>query len=540
MSRRANIFRISQGIVFLSFLILFSSFSGCASKSRMIPIPDESLPLTETRISSTGYNHFINASLLELFEAFDEALIEYEKALRYFPESAVIRTDYSRLLFRKKLTEKALEQALMIQPKTAEVHLLIGDCLRLSDKLEQSMTYYRQTVALDPDNINAYWYLAGYYRSVDQTDSAISAYYELSRLSDTYRIWHELGTLLGKDRRYSEAAIAFKNAIELNSGKSNINAFLALGTTYDALDSLDRMETTLDQAKELDPYDVRIFRQRLAAYLSRNDLKNSIEASRDLIALVPSDWVAQRRLGILLFNDGQLDAADSLFKSRIEMGDDNILSSFYLARIAIGRETYSEAIPLLDDVIETEPSFCDGWLSLGFVYRQLDSLEKAISTYKIGMGHSVNREDTGRFLFSLGTAYEGNDQFEKTVDTFEQLLAMYPDHAAANNYLGYLLADRGLRLRYAMQLIEKALEMSPDNGAYLDSFAWVHFKLGNYDLALTNLKKAVDLLDDDAVIYEHLGDVYKAMGDTDEATRQYKRALNIDPDSIIIKEKMKE
>lgn len=540
MSRRVNIFRISQGIAFLSLLILFSSFSGCASKSRMIPIPDESLPLSETKISSTGYNHFINASLLELFEAFDKALVEYEKALRYFPESAVIRTDFSRLLFRRHLTEKALEQALMIQPKTAEVHLLIGDCLRLSDQLEQSMTYYRLAVDLDPDNINAYWYLAGYYRSTNQTDSAISAYYELSRLSDTYRIWHELGTLLGKDRRYPEAAIAFKKAIELNSGKSNINAFLALGTTYDALDSLDRMETTLDQAKELDPYDVRIFRQRLAAYLSRNDLTNSIQASRDLIALVPSDWVAQRRLGILLFNDGQLDAADSLFKSRIEMGDDNILSSFYLARIAIGRETYAEAIPLLDEVIKTEPSFCDGWLSLGFVYRQLDSLEKAIATYKIGLGHSVNREDTGRFLFSLGTAYEGNDQFEKTVDTFEQLLAMYPDHAAANNYLGYLLADRGLRLRYAMELIERALEMSPDNGAYLDSFAWVHFKLGNYDLALTNLKKAVDLLDDDAVIYEHLGDVYKAMGDTDEATRQYNRALNIDPDSIIIKEKMKE
>lgn len=537
MNYRAIIFRIIKTTLAISLIV---GLLGCGSKSRMIPIPDESLPLTETRISSTGYNHFINASLLEIFEAFDKSLIEYEKALRYFPESAVIRTDYARLLFRMHFTNKALEQALMIQPKSAEVYLLIGDCLRLGDKLDQSMDYYRKAIALDPDNINAYWYLASYYRRSEQTDSAISAYYELSRLSDTYRIWHELGTLLGKDRRYDEAAVAFLKAIDFNSGKSNINAFLALATTYDALDSLTEMEQTLQQAEELDPYDVRIFRQRLAAYMSRNDLKKSIQASRDLIALVPSDWVSQRRLGILLYSDGQLEAADSLFRSRIEMGDDNILSSFYLARIAIDQENYSKAIPLLDQVTTTEPSFCDGWLSLGFAYRQIDSLVKAISIYETGMTHSVNREDTGRLLFSLGTAFERNDQFEETVETFEKLLELFPNHSPANNYLGYMLADRGLKLRYAMQLIEKALEMSPDNGAYLDSYAWVHFRLGNYDLALTNLKKAVDLLDDDAVIYEHLGDVYKAMGDTDEATRQYNRALDIDPESIIIEEKMKE
>lgn len=537
MNHCAHIFRTVQAIALLSLILVIS---GCASKSRMVPIPDETLPISEKRISSQGYNHFINGSLLEIFDAFDEALVEYEKALRYFPESVVIRTDYARLLFRRHQTDKALEQALMIQPKSAEVNLLIGDCLRLADRVAQSMEYYRKAVILDPDNINAYWYLASYYRSVDQADSAITTYYELSRLSDTYRIWHELGTLLGKKRRYDEAAVAFSKAIELNSGKSNINAYLGLATTYDALDSLVEMEQMLDAAKELDPYDVRIFRQRLAAYLSRNDMKKAIGASYDLIALVPSDWVAQRRLGILLYSDGQLDAADSLFRQRIEMGDDNILSSFYLARIAMDREKYSEAIPLLDEVITTEPSFCDGWLSLGFIYRQLDSLDRSIKIYRNGLEYVINKEDSGRLLFSLGTTLERNDQFEETVETFELLLEIFPDHSPANNYLGYMLADRGLRLRYALQLIERALEVSPENGAFLDSFAWVQFKLGNYDLALVNLKKAVDLLDNDAVIYEHLGDVYKAMGNMDEAARQYDRALDIDPDSIIIEEKMKE
>jgi tetratricopeptide (TPR) repeat protein len=90
-----------------------------------------------------------------------------------------------------------------------------------------------------------------------------------------------------------------------------------------------------------------------------------------------------------------------------------------------------------------------------------------------------------------------------------------------------------------LELIERALEISPENGAYIDSYAWVHFKLGNHDLALTELKKAVDLLNDDAVIYEHLGDVYKALGNLEEAERSYMRSLEIDPDGISIEEKMK-
>jgi tetratricopeptide (TPR) repeat protein len=102
-----------------------------------------------------------------------------------------------------------------------------------------------------------------------------------------------------------------------------------------------------------------------------------------------------------------------------------------------------------------------------------------------------------------------------------------------------MLADRGEQLKYALQLIERALELSPDNAAYIDSYAWVQFKLGNYELALTELKKAVDLLNNDAVIYEHLGDVYNAMGNRAEAERNYRRALEISPDSINIEEKLK-
>ena len=267
-----------------------------ACSGKRPPKDESSTQRVNQEISGAGYNHFVNADLLEIFGAYQDALKEYENALRYFPKSTSIRTDYARLLFRLHQVPEALQQALLIEPKSAEVNLLIGDCFRLNDQIEQAMDYYRTSIKLDPDNINAYWYLAGYYRSNDQDDSAITAYYQLARLSDTYRIWHELGTLLGKNERYEEAKEAFQKAIELNPGKGNINAYLGLATTYDALDSLDKAVEYLDKAKDLDSFDVRIYRQELGMYLNREDLKKSIEASFELVNLVPSDWVAQRRL----------------------------------------------------------------------------------------------------------------------------------------------------------------------------------------------------------------------------------------------------
>jgi tetratricopeptide (TPR) repeat protein len=523
----------------IAALLLFLIAAGCGGKGHMTATSRESTLRRHQDISGAGYNHFVNANLLELFGVYNEAADEYQSALKYFPESATIRTDYARLLFRMSRFSEALEQAQLIEPKSSEVCLLIGDCYRLTGRMEAAVKYYERAVALDRDNINAYWYLAGYYRQADKIDSAISVYYELARLSDTYRIWHELGAMLGSAGRYEEALTAFKRSIEINPDVNNLNAYIGLATTYNALDSLPKAEEVFQQAIDLAPDEVRIYRQMLDIYMEREDIKNSIRVSEKLISLVPSDWIAQRRHGVLLLSDDRFDEADSLFASRIEFGDDNALNYFYRGVIAMQQERYADALPFLDSVTRKEPAFADGWLNLGLAYAQQEAYDSAIANYRRGLEFCTQSEDSIRMTFALGAALERSGQFYDAVDTFKGLLEIDSNHAATLNYLGYMLADRGEQLKYALQLIERALEISPDNGAYIDSYAWVQFKLGNYELALSELKKAVDLLNNDAIIYEHLGDVYRAMGNRAEAERNYRRALEINPGSINIEEKLK-
>jgi tetratricopeptide (TPR) repeat protein len=93
------------------------------------------------------------------------------------------------------------------------------------------------------------------------------------------------------------------------------------------------------------------------------------------------------------------------------------------------------------------------------------------------------------------------------------------------NYLGYMMADKGIRLPEVLKLIRKAVELEPMNGAYLDSLGWAYFKLGDYELAEQNLRQAVDRDQTDPTVHDHLGDLYEKTGRIRLAAAQWEFSL---------------
>jgi tetratricopeptide (TPR) repeat protein len=121
---------------------------------------------------------------------------------------------------------------------------------------------------------------------------------------------------------------------------------------------------------------------------------------------------------------------------------------------------------------------------------------------------------------------------------FRRVLVNDSDNATALNYLGYMLADRGVRLEEALGYIKKALQMDPQNGAYLDSLGWAYYKLGNYVLAEENLRKASERIGNDPAVLDHLGDLYlktdrlkMAAAYWERALREYGRSVSADVDN---------
>jgi tetratricopeptide (TPR) repeat protein len=130
--------------------------------------------------------------------------------------------------------------------------------------------------------------------------------------------------------------------------------------------------------------------------------------------------------------------------------------------------------------------------------------------------------------FLLGAAYERSGRREQAVAEFRRLLDTDPEYHAALNYLGYMFAERGENLGEAQKLIEKAVALEPDNGAYVDSLGWVYYRLGRFEQARAALERATRLETADGTVQEHLGDVYGAMGQRDRAGEAYRRAIALE------------
>ena len=105
-----------------------------------------------------------------------------------------------------------------------------------------------------------------------------------------------------------------------------------------------------------------------------------------------------------------------------------------------------------------------------------------------------------------------------------KVIQLQPEHAHAYNALGYTLADRNQRLPEARQLIEKALELSPQDGYIIDSLGWVLYRMGLTGEAVVQLRRAFDLRPE-AEVGAHLGEVLWADGKRDEAQKIWARFL---------------
>ncbi len=113
---------------------------------------------------------------------------------------------------------------------------------------------------------------------------------------------------------------------------------------------------------------------------------------------------------------------------------------------------------------------------------------------------------------------------------FRQALLIEPDSAPILNYLGYMNADRGVKLEEALALIQKAVELDPASGAYKDSLGWALYRLNRTAPAEEAVRQALEKDGDNAVILDHLGDIVSKRGRVVEALRCWQRALKGEDD----------
>lgn len=534
--------------IFTPLLVLL--VVGCSSKTvkrqirevkvdpRQLHAEPVGLSPLEEKIHPQAFHYFVNAAIYEQMGNPYLAATNYQKALRFYPESYEIRFSLAKHLYRLQKFEDGLVVLSQISPEDPDVYDLRAKLYLATGADDSARMSYLESVALDSTNSSAYSYLAGAYRKQHNLDSTIWAYKNLARLRpERYRLLTELARLQAQKGDYESAKASFWSSIELAGEPENIVSFIGLGELYQVTQQPESALIVLNMALETDSTNVLIHRNLRSVYILMDSLELALLHARKETELTPLDLSAARRLGMLYYWLDSLRQADSVFTHLVASGERHPANHSYLGRIALRNEDLERAREQFILVTQLADSVYESWVDLGYVYRQMGQPDKEIETYRSGLNHMRDEQSQSQLLFTLGSAYEQHGRIDESVATFEELVAKEPDFDQALNYLGYMLADRGERLEYARELIERAVSISPDNAAYLDSYGWVFYRLGDYKEALVHLKKAVTL-DSDPVILDHLGDVYHAVGNTEQARTWWQKALEIDPDNEQIKEKL--
>lgn len=146
--------------------------------------------------------------------------------------------------------------------------------------------------------------------------------------------------------------------------------------------------------------------------------------------------------------------------------------------------------------------------------------------------------DDPELLYEQAMVVERLGRFDEMEKLLRKVIQLKPDHQHAYNALGYSLADRGVRLEEARQLVVRALELSPGDPFITDSLGWVEYRMGNRDQAVQLLRQAYAHRPD-TEIATHLGEVLWANGQQDEARRIFRLARDREANNDVLRETLK-
>ncbi|MEE8257856.1 MAG: tetratricopeptide repeat protein [Acidobacteriota bacterium] len=408
----------------------------------------------------------------------EEATRHYESALEREPDNQQVRQIYARVLVALQDFERAkpeLERLLEDGDENGEANRLLSEVLRREGNFEEAEEAIERAREAQPENIEILY-------------SAI-----------------DLMGILGREKEAITLIAEFLESTKKDSGNytvgeaANRAVFLErLGLSYRTLEKFPSALDAFDELRALGPTQGPRAETLISeTHRISGDLPKALKIASEAVKKYPDSRQLRLLRASLLGLDGKIkEAIAQLNELRSENGEDRELL-----------------------------------LAIGQVYFQARELEAAAEWTRQAVALSEGKPDSEYGLFLLGSIYERQKKFDLAEKQFKRVLEMNPFNAGASNYLGYMLADRGIRLEESVRYIQKALQMEPKNGAYLDSLGWAYFKMNKYNLAEIHLEEAARRITHDPTIHEHLGYLYYSTGRTKQARDAWKRALETWPEA---------
>ena len=499
--------------------------------------------------------HFVQGMLLEEVSDTDKAADEYLKALALDPSNVELSIKIAWDRLRRGDTPGAinlLKDTIKAAPKQARPCLALANIYYNNlNKVDLALKYSQQALELDPANIACYEYLRDLYKATGQSQKT-PALLDRAAKAETKdpMFWLRLGALyadafLADDPSHNADDLKKTTAIfqkALSYGNNEIEIIGKIADFFVATQQLAEALPLYKRVIDIDPAQ-NAARENLArCYLGLNESEKAAATLEDLIKVNPVQPHAYETLAKIYEAAGQMEkaAADyeqSLLISPNEPGTYESLAK----RLLYPLKKPERAVGVLNEARKRFPDIPGFTFLLAIALEESKQHQQALAMYEQTEAEARHTNGSGlldsQFYFNYGVSAEQSGLYDRAASLLKKSLAMEDDPrqiANASNYLGFMWVDHDQNLEEGGDLIKKALEIEPDNGAYLDSLGWYYYKTKRFDEALGQLQQAIEKIKQDETageVYEHLGDTYLKLNDTAKAVGSWQKAMELDPKS---------
>ena len=486
-------------------------------------------------------DHLLLGRLYRLNNDLQKAENEFKTAVKIQPDSEEAVTTLAYLYNEEGDTARAT-QALSAIPeasRSAKLYSALGYTYEQQKQYKSAIAAYRRAIELDRDNLDAIRGLAQNLLNDGQTDAALEQYKIIadSNPEDAQTYLH-IGDIYRRQGKYDQALESLKKAESMV--QDSIEVPYNIATVYQAQGRFEEaaqvLQDLLNKTEKPDGTYTQGERNNRAVFLERlgtdyRDAGNNqaaIDAFHKMLTLGDENATRGYQQIIDTYREAkQWQQATAAAKEAVQkMPNDRGLRMVLDNQLADMGES-DKALKDVRSLLKGTPEDRDVYVAIAQMTTRLKRWTDAHEALNKAEQLSTKPDEKEYIYFLRGSTFEREKKYEQAEEQFRKVLAADPQNAMTLNYLGYMLADRGIKLEEAVTLIKKAVDLEPSNGAYLDSLGWAYFKLGRLDLAEEKLVKASQqpTMGSDPTVQDHLGDLYQRTGRLKLAAAHWERAL---------------
>ena len=461
----------------------------------------------------------------------------FKKVMEVDPENEEAMTGLAIVYSDNGDNVKATEMLRKVAEKYPNMRTLmaLGSTYEQMKEFKLAADAYKRALDLNPANTDLKRAYADELFKAEDYDTALKVFEELIaedpndpqsnlRLSMIYRIKRDFP----KAHEYARKARELDTSNDLNIRYNEVDLLAVEGKTQEAIATLREMIDSMPKspATMSEKNNRIVLLERLGGLCAQADqTEQAVQAYREIAQLDPD--VASKAVAQIIetyryarmFKEADKEAQAALAK----YPDDRVVKAT-LANVQADMGQFDKAVANMKSLFDGKNDK-QTWLGLASIHekarnfaemaRDLDNAEKLATT----------DDERADIWFMRGAMYEKEKRYDASEAEFRKVLKLNPQSASTLNYLGYMLADRNVRLTEAHEMIQKAVDQEPQNGAYLDSLGWVYFRMNRLAEAEDWLQKALEHTPRDPAVHDHMADVYAALGKLKDAISQWEMSL---------------